>query len=89
MLGAASWHHHFRESAYIFIGGLDYGFNEGDIITIFSQFGEVVDGTRTKNAGTVRNMCAIVARTGHSRGGVEYQGVMLYVPRSIMSPVAT
>lgn len=39
----ASWHHEYRKSAYIFIGGLNYRMNEGDIVTVFSQFGEIVD----------------------------------------------
>ena len=40
---SASWHATYRNSAYIYIGGLNYGMNEGDIVTVFSQFGEVVD----------------------------------------------
>ncbi|SPO30230.1 related to rna binding motif protein [Ustilago trichophora] len=40
---AASWHEQYKDSAYIFIGGLPYDLTEGDVITIFSQYGEVVD----------------------------------------------
>ena len=38
-LGAtgASWHDEYKDSAYIFIGGLHYDLSEGDVITIFSQ----------------------------------------------------
>ena len=39
----ASWHYEYRDSAYIFIGGITYRMNEGDIVTVFSQYGEVVD----------------------------------------------
>ncbi|POV94637.1 hypothetical protein PSTT_16747 [Puccinia striiformis] len=39
----ASWHDDYKDSAYIYIGGLDTGLTEGDIITIFSQYGEPVD----------------------------------------------
>jgi len=42
-IGAASWHDEYKDSAYIFIGGLHYDLTEGDVITIFSQYGEVVD----------------------------------------------
>ncbi|KAK2465982.1 hypothetical protein APHAL10511_001623 [Amanita phalloides] len=44
-LGAsgASWHDEYKDSAYIFIGGLHYDLTEGDVITIFSQYGEVMD----------------------------------------------
>ena len=32
----ASWHYEYRNSAYIFIGGLNYRMNEGDLVTVFS-----------------------------------------------------
>ncbi|CAO1615197.1 unnamed protein product [Sympodiomycopsis kandeliae] len=38
-----SWHDEYKESAVIFVGGLDTGLTEGDVITIFSQFGEILD----------------------------------------------
>ena len=37
---SASWHADYRDTAYIYIGGLPHDLSEGDIITIFSQFGE-------------------------------------------------
>ena len=40
---SASWHADYRSSAYIFIGGLSPELSEGDVIVLFSQFGEVVD----------------------------------------------
>ncbi|KAF4695087.1 hypothetical protein FOZ60_005825 [Perkinsus olseni] len=39
----ASWHEKYRDSAYLYIGNLDRGLTEGDLITVFSQFGEIVD----------------------------------------------
>ncbi len=33
----ASWHAEYADSAYVFVGGLDYRLTEGDVITIFSQ----------------------------------------------------
>ncbi|PGH05950.1 hypothetical protein AJ80_08262 [Polytolypa hystricis UAMH7299] len=38
----ASWHADYRDTAYVYIGGLPYDLSEGDILTIFSQFGEPV-----------------------------------------------
>ncbi|XP_024935940.1 RNA-binding motif protein, X-linked 2 [Cephus cinctus] len=38
-----SWHDEYKDSAWIFVGGLPYDLTEGDIITIFSQYGEVVN----------------------------------------------
>ena len=39
----ASWHHEYADSAYIYVGGLSYNMNEGDLAVVFSQFGEVTD----------------------------------------------
>lgn len=49
----ASWHVDYRDTAYIYIGGLPFELSEGDIITIFSQFGEptYVDLIRDKETG--------------------------------------
>ncbi|GAW16465.1 hypothetical protein ANO14919_058940 [Xylariales sp. No.14919] len=38
----ASWHTDYRDTAFINFGGLPYELTEGDIITIFSQYGEPV-----------------------------------------------
>ncbi|EJU06115.1 RNA-binding domain-containing protein [Dacryopinax primogenitus] len=38
-----SWHDQYKDSAYIFIGGLPYELTEGDVISIFSQYGEPVN----------------------------------------------
>ncbi|KAI1747259.1 hypothetical protein F4782DRAFT_535624 [Xylaria castorea] len=38
----ASWHTDYRDTAFVNFGGLPYELTEGDIITIFSQFGEPV-----------------------------------------------
>ena len=32
----ASWHQEYSKSAYIYVGGLNYRMNEGDIVTVFS-----------------------------------------------------
>ncbi|CEL93729.1 unnamed protein product [Vitrella brassicaformis CCMP3155] len=41
--GEASWHHKYKNSSYVFIGGLDYGLTEGDVVMVFSQWGEPID----------------------------------------------
>ncbi|EQL01861.1 RNA binding domain protein [Ophiocordyceps sinensis CO18] len=38
----ASWHTDYRDTAFVYFGGLPYELSEGDVITIFSQFGEPV-----------------------------------------------
>ena len=38
-----SWHDQYRSSAWLFIGGLPYDLSEGDLICVFSQYGEIVN----------------------------------------------
>ena len=38
-----SWHHQYKDSAWIFIGGLNYDLTEGDVVCVFSQYGEIVN----------------------------------------------
>ncbi|XP_049634464.1 RNA-binding motif protein, X-linked 2-like [Suncus etruscus] len=52
-----SWHSQYKDSAWIFLGGLPYELTEGDIICVFSQYGEVV------NINLVRDQ-----KTGKSKG---------------------
>ncbi|KAG7447633.1 uncharacterized protein BT62DRAFT_1004391 [Guyanagaster necrorhizus] len=40
---SGSWHDTYKDSAYIYVGGLNYELTEGDVITIFSQYGEVAN----------------------------------------------
>ena len=35
-----SWHNEYRESAWIFVGGMPYELTEGDVIAVFSQYGK-------------------------------------------------
>ena len=39
---SASWHTDYRDTAYIYVGGLSFDLTEGDVVTIFSQYGEPV-----------------------------------------------
>ncbi|GAA5841497.1 hypothetical protein JCM3766R1_003969 [Sporobolomyces carnicolor] len=39
----ASWHDQYKDSAYINVGGLPFNLTEGDVIAIFSQYGEILD----------------------------------------------
>ncbi|KAF6239762.1 hypothetical protein HO173_002308 [Letharia columbiana] len=49
----ASWHADYRDTAYVYIGGLPFDLSEGDILTIFSQFGEptYINLIRDKESG--------------------------------------
>ncbi|KAL6309785.1 hypothetical protein BKA93DRAFT_821503 [Sparassis latifolia] len=51
-----SWHDDYKDSAYIFVGGLHSDLTEGDVIAIFSQYGEVMDVNlpRDKDTGKTK-----------------------------------
>lgn len=36
---SASWHADYRDTAYVYIGGFPFDLSEGDLLTIFSQYG--------------------------------------------------
>lgn len=57
----SSWHDQYRNSAWIFVGGLPYDLSEGDIICVFSQFGEIVNINlvRDKATGKQKGFCFI------------------------------
>ncbi|XP_040836354.1 RNA-binding motif protein, X-linked 2-like [Ochotona curzoniae] len=55
--GTTSWHSMYQGSAWVFLGGLPYALTEGDIVCVFSQYGEIV------NIHLVRDK-----RTGKSKG---------------------
>ncbi|KZV91839.1 hypothetical protein EXIGLDRAFT_647834 [Exidia glandulosa HHB12029] len=53
---AGSWHDQYKDSAYVYIGNLPRDLTEGDVITIMSQYGEVMDVNlpRDKQTGKLR-----------------------------------
>lgn len=53
---SASWHTDYRDTAYVYIGGLPFELSEGDILTLFSQYGNPVDVklVRDKDTGKSR-----------------------------------
>lgn len=54
-----AWHKQYKDSAYVFIGGLPYGLTEGDILCVFSQYGEIVNINlvRDKKTGKTKGFC--------------------------------
>ncbi|EJD43589.1 hypothetical protein AURDEDRAFT_185479 [Auricularia subglabra TFB-10046 SS5] len=53
---SGSWHDQYKDSAYVYIGNLPRDLTEGDVITIMSQYGEVMDVNlpRDKQTGKIR-----------------------------------
>ncbi|XP_060612331.2 RNA-binding motif protein, X-linked 2 [Anolis sagrei] len=56
-----SWHSEYSDSAWVFVGGLPYELTEGDIICVFSQYGEIVNINlvRDKKTGKSKGFCFI------------------------------
>ncbi|CAJ0571331.1 unnamed protein product, partial [Mesorhabditis spiculigera] len=54
-----SWHKTYKDSAWIYVGGLSYDLSEGDMITVFSQWGEIinVNMVRDRKTGKSKGFC--------------------------------
>ncbi|CAG7830407.1 unnamed protein product [Allacma fusca] len=50
--GKTSWHDEYKDSAWIFIGGMPYDLSEGDVLTVFSQWGEIVNINMVRDKAT-------------------------------------
>ncbi|EEH60765.1 uncharacterized protein MICPUCDRAFT_8359, partial [Micromonas pusilla CCMP1545] len=48
----ASWHAKYKHSAYVFAGGLSFDLTEGDVLAVFSQYGEIVDVNLVRHEDT-------------------------------------
>ncbi|XP_075158911.1 RNA-binding motif protein, X-linked 2 [Haematobia irritans] len=59
--GKASWHDMYKDSAWIFVGGFPYTLTEGDLLCVFSQYGEIVNIhlVRDKESGKSKGFCFI------------------------------
>ncbi|PVG00488.1 hypothetical protein CPB86DRAFT_782560 [Serendipita vermifera] len=60
--GSGSWHDQYKDSAYIFVGGLNFELTEGDVVTVFSQWGEIadIDMPRDKSTGKRRGFAFLM-----------------------------
>ncbi|NXK59691.1 RBMX2 protein, partial [Sylvietta virens] len=56
---ALSWHVQYKDSAWIFVGGLHHDLTEGDVLCVFSQYGEVanINLVRDKKTGKSKGFC--------------------------------
>eukprot|EP00262_Sarcandra_glabra_P011797 TRINITY_DN2907_c0_g1_i2.p1 TRINITY_DN2907_c0_g1~~TRINITY_DN2907_c0_g1_i2.p1 ORF type:complete len:303 (+),score=63.25 TRINITY_DN2907_c0_g1_i2:282-1190(+) len=48
----ASWHAKYKESAYVYVGGIPFDLTEGDLLAVFAQYGEIVDVNLVRDKGT-------------------------------------
>ena len=49
---SGSWHAQYRGNAWVYCGGFDPRLNEGDVLAVFSQYGEVEDLHLVRDADT-------------------------------------
>jgi len=56
-----SWHQQYKDSAWVYAGNLAYNLTEGDLITVFSQWGEIsnINLVRDKDTGKSKGFCFI------------------------------
>lgn len=85
---SASWHADYRDTAYIYIGGIPLDVSEGDVVTIFSQYGNPthINMVRDKETGKSRGFAFLKYEDQRScdlavdnLGGAEVLGRMLRV----------
>mmetsp|Transcript_4238 Transcript_4238/g.5476 ORF Transcript_4238/g.5476 Transcript_4238/m.5476 type:complete len:342 (+) Transcript_4238:150-1175(+) len=59
--GNGSWHDKYKNSAWVFVGGLPYELTEGDIVCFMSQWGEIedVNYVRDKETGKPKGFCFV------------------------------
>ncbi|KAF1319363.1 U2 snrnp component ist3, partial [Globisporangium splendens] len=48
----ASWHQKYKDSAWVYVGGLPFELSEGDVLCVLSQFGEIEDLNLVRDAKT-------------------------------------
>ena len=53
----ASWHNKYKDSAYIYISGFPKEVTEGDLVIVFSQYGEIVDCRIVRDKITGKSKC--------------------------------
>lgn len=51
-----SWHHRYKDSAWVFIGGMSHELSEGDVICFMSQWGEIEDINLCRDKSTNKSL---------------------------------
>lgn len=49
---SGSWHQQYRDSSYVYAGGLPFDLTEGDVLCVFSQWGEIEDINLVRDEAT-------------------------------------
>ncbi|GFP96425.1 zinc finger CCCH domain-containing protein 25 [Phtheirospermum japonicum] len=48
----ASWHDKYKDSAYVYVGGIPFDLTEGDLLAVFCSYGEINDVNLVRDKGT-------------------------------------
>ncbi|KAL3618138.1 hypothetical protein CASFOL_038459 [Castilleja foliolosa] len=48
----ASWHAKYKDSTYVYVGGIPFDLTEGDLLAVFAEYGEIVDVNLVRDNGT-------------------------------------
>lgn len=56
----ASWHNDYKDTAWVKMRGLNSDLTEGDILCVFSQFGEIDDLNLVRDASTGRILVCLI-----------------------------
>lgn len=51
----ASWHDVYKASPHIYVGGIPYELNEGDILTVFAQYGKIININLVRDKETLKS----------------------------------
>ena len=51
-----SWHEKYRDSAWVYVGGMTFELSEGDILCVMSQWGEVEDINLVRDKATNKSL---------------------------------
>merc|ERR1712137_1082890 len=93
--GKGSWHHQFKDSAWVFVGGLPKAMTEGDVLCFFSQVGEIekLDMRRDRETGKFLGFCFIKYEDQRSTilavdnfTGVSFAGTTIRVDHKFYTP---
>ena len=55
-LGKGSWHEKYKDSAWVYLGGMTFELSEGDILCVMSQWGEVEDINLVRDKATNKSL---------------------------------
>jgi RNA-binding motif X-linked protein 2 len=55
-IGKGSWHDKYKESAWVYIGGMSLDLSEGDVVCVMSQWGEIEDINLVRDKATNKSL---------------------------------